>query len=75
MKPITKVFIIIGALLLCLLVWSAVFNDGGLMRVAWNTMANTVNSQVQKVTGDSDTTLIPEWAGDDGHTLEDGGSW
>lgn len=71
MKPIVKVFIVIGALLLCLLIWAAFF-DNGLLANAWNTMATAVNDQATKIWG-VDTEIIPEWD-EDGTTLEEGNS-
>ena len=32
MKPITKVFLGMGAVLACFLVWELVFNDAGIIR-------------------------------------------
>jgi hypothetical protein len=72
MKPITKVFIVIGALLLCLLIWAAVFNNG-LLQNAWNSMADSVNEQWQKITGDNSAEIIPEWDVD-GTNLDEGNS-
>ena len=43
MKPITKVFLIIGVLLLCFLVWTLVFDNGGVLALAWNAIATEVN--------------------------------
>ena len=60
MKPITKVFLIIGVLLLCFLVWSLVFEDGGVLALAWNAIADEVNGMYQDITGSSDD-LMPPW--------------
>lgn len=60
MKPITKVFLIIGVLLLCFLVWSLVFEDGGVLALAWNAIANEVNGMYQDITG-SNNELMPLW--------------
>ena len=69
MKPITKVFIVIGTLLLCLLVWAAFF-DHGLLANAWNVMAGGVNDTINKIFG-KDVDIIPEWD-ESGTTLDDG---
>ena len=60
MKPITKGFLIIGVLLLCFLVWSLVFEDGGVLALAWNAIANEVNGMYQDITG-STNELMPLW--------------
>ena len=62
MKPITKVFIIIGALVMCLVIWSAVFNDGGVIRLAWNGLVVPINNAYDRITGGAGTdALLPEW--------------
>lgn len=72
MKPITKVFLIIGVLLACLLVWSAFFTeDGGVLALVWNTIADTLNDIFGKITGGS-TDIVPDWGDFGGTDLEAG---
>lgn len=59
MKPITKVFLVIGALLACFLVWELVFNDAGIIRTGYAAIADSVNGTWQDITG-TDTNIIPE---------------
>ena len=60
-KTVTKVFLLIGLLVVIFLVWSLVFNDGGIIRTGYNAIANGVNSQWEKVAGTGET-LLPQWA-------------
>lgn len=60
-KTVTKVFLLIGLLVVIFLVWSLVFNDGGIIRTGYNALAGGVNSQWEKVAGTGET-LLPEWA-------------
>lgn len=66
MKGLTKVGIVVGALLLILLVWALFFNDGGILTTAYNTLADSVNGVWQSITGNSDAKIIPNWGGSDG---------
>lgn len=59
MKPITKVFLVIGALALCLIIWVWVFDGGGILTTAYNAAAGVVNDVWQNVTGGADD-LLPE---------------
>ena len=59
MKTITKVFILIGALVLALVGWSAFFGKGGIVQSMYNGVAVPVNSIYQKITG-STKDLVPE---------------
>ena len=59
-KTVLTVFGIIGAAVLALVVWQLVFNDGGIIKTAWNAVAGAVNTQWQKV-GGKDSTLLPTW--------------
>lgn len=61
MKPMTKVFLVIAALVLIFLIWALFFNDGGVLQTAYNAMANGVNGVWQTVTGDSSAKLLPSW--------------
>lgn len=61
MKPIWKVFLIIGTLVFAFIVWELVFNDGGITQTVYNSLANAVNNTYQTITGDSGATLLPSW--------------
>ena len=80
MKMITKVFLVIAILLVCLICWALFLGDGGLLENAWNGVADMVNSVWQQITGDSTAIVMPEWAKDtdsigDGMTnMDNGGS-
>lgn len=58
MKPITKVFLVIATLVLCLVVWGAFFAPDGMLETAWNAVVAPVNSAWQSVAG-KDATLLP----------------
>ena len=78
MKPITKVFLIIGTLVLGLLVWQLVFNQTGVIATGWNAVVAPVNEQYQRITGKADATLIPTFGDGSGYTddvgnMEDAG--
>ena len=60
-KTVKKVFIVIGALVLCLLVWSLFFTDDGILVTAYNGIAKGVNGVWQNIAGDNAKDLIPEW--------------
>lgn len=70
MSSIKKVFLIIGVLMLAFIVWSLVFNDGGVVRTAYDAISSPINSAWQTVTGDSNAMLLPDW-GNTGIDLED----
>lgn len=58
MNPtIKKVFLIIGLLVLIFIVWQLVFNEGGILKTGYNSMANGINAQWQKVAGTGQTIL------------------
>lgn len=59
-STIAKVFLIIGVLVLCLLVWALFFNDGGILENGWNGMAEQINTTWKKITGSSEG-VVPEW--------------
>lgn len=60
MKMITKVFLIIGVLLACLIVWSLTLGEGGLIKAAWDGVADMVNTTWMSMTGNS-TGIMPDW--------------
>jgi hypothetical protein len=62
-KTIKKVFLIIGMLVLCFLVWSMFFNDGGILKIGYNAVATGINSAWHNISGNDE--IVPEW-GDNG---------
>jgi hypothetical protein len=59
-KTIRTVFLIIGTLVLIFIAWQLIFNDGGILKTMYNGIANGLNCQWNKVTGDT-SSLIPTW--------------
>ena len=70
-KTVRKVFLIVGTLVFVFLVWQLVFNDGGIIKVAYNAFADGINGQWEKAAG-GDNPLLPRW-GEDGNQAEDNG--
>lgn len=66
MKMITKVFLVIAILLICLIAWSLFLGDGGILQNTWNGIATRVNSVWATVTGATgkDAEIIPKWKKD-----------
>lgn len=58
-KTVRKVFLILGTLVLCFLVWQLVFNDGGIIKTGYNALAKVVNKQYKKAAGSG--TILVEW--------------
>lgn len=59
MKTITKVFILIAALVLALVGWSLTFGKGGLVQSMYNGVAVPINQIFKKITGNTKD-LVPE---------------
>lgn len=57
---VKKVFMLIGLLVIIFIAWQLIFNDGGILKTMYNSMANGINSQWAKVAG-SGQTILPEW--------------
>ena len=80
MKMITKVFLVIAILLVCLIAWSLFLGDGGILQNAWDGVADMVNGVWQKITGQPDAIVMPDWAkdtdsiGDGMNNMDNGGS-
>ena len=73
-KTVTKVFLIIGALVLCFIAWTLVFGKSGGMKTAYNAMAEQINTGFKNLTGGT-TNVIPTWGTTDGTTsVEDNGN-
>lgn len=60
-KIVKKVFMLIGLLVIIFLAWQLVFNNGGILRTMYNSIANGINGQWAKVAGSSQT-LLPQWS-------------
>lgn len=59
-KTIVKVFVIIGILVGVFIAWQLIFNDGGILKTAYNSLANGINSQWAKVAG-SGQRILATW--------------
>lgn len=59
-KTVRKVFLILGTLVLCFLVWQLVFNDGGIIKTGYNALADIVNTQYAKAAG-KNKTILATW--------------
>ena len=70
MKMITKVFLIIAILLICLIAWALFLGDGGIIQNAWNGIATSVNDTWIALTGASDG-IVPAWNADKNENLGD----
>lgn len=71
MKMITKVFLVIAILLICLIAWSLFLGDGGILQNGWNGIATSVNSTWKAITGSTDD-VIPEWNKDGTNNVTEG---
>lgn len=61
MKMITKVFLVIAILLICLIAWALFLGEGGVIQQTWNGVAERVNSVWHTVIGADSTDIIPYW--------------
>lgn len=59
MKMITKVFLVIAILLICLIVWVLFLGGDGILQNAWNGLRGQVNDTWEAITGGDE--IIPEW--------------
>lgn len=57
---VKKVFMLIGLLVIIFMAWQLIFNDGGILKTMYNSMANGINGQWAKVAG-SGQTILPLW--------------
>ena len=69
-KTIVKVFTIIGILVGVFIAWQLIFNDGGILKTAYNNLAEGINGQWAKVAG-KDAEIIAKW-GDNAEKNGDG---
>lgn len=70
MKTITKVFLVVGTLVLIFLIWALFFNKDGVLQTGWNALISPVNNVWQNLTGDTTAELLPEW-----DAVEEGGNF
>lgn len=59
---VKKVFVLIAILVGIFIAWQLVFNDGGILKTGYNSMANGINKQWEKVAGSGETVLAV-WGG------------
>lgn len=59
-KTVKKVFMLIGVLVAIFIAWQLIFNDGGILRTMYNSVANGINGQWAKIAG-SGQELLPAW--------------
>lgn len=59
-KTVKKVFMLIGVLVAIFIAWQLIFNDGGILKTMYNSVANGINGQWAKVAG-SGQELLPAW--------------
>ena len=62
-KTIVKVFLVIGILVLCLIIWAFVFG-GGIANV-YGSIKEQVDGVWGNIVGDPDAEILPEWEEDD----------
>lgn len=60
-KTVKKVFMLIGLLVIIFIAWQLVFNNGGILRTVYTSIANGINGQWARVAG-SNQTLLPQWS-------------
>lgn len=60
-KTVKKVFMLIGVLVAIFIAWQLIFNDGGILKTMYNSIANGINGQWAKVAG-SGQSLLPAWS-------------
>lgn len=60
-KTIITVFLVLAVVVLVFLIWELFFSDNnGILHIAYNSVANGVNTQWKKLAGD-DAVLMPLW--------------
>lgn len=71
MKMISKVFLVIAILLICLIAWNLFLGDGGIIQNAWNGVATSVNATWKAITG-STADVMPKWNADGTSNIKGG---
>lgn len=66
-STVKKVFKLLAMLVAIFLIWQLFFNDGGILQTAYNSLADGINGQYEKVAG-KDKKIIPTW-GSDGNNV------
>lgn len=59
-KTVKKVFMLVALLVGIFIAWQLIFNDGGILKTMYNSIANGINRQWTKTAG-SGQTLLPMW--------------
>lgn len=59
-KTTGKVFMLLGVLVASFIAWQLIFNDGGILRVAYNSVAGGINAQYAKAAG-AGKKILPVW--------------
>lgn len=67
-KTIVTVFVILGVVVLCLVVWFFVFNNG--VSTIYNGVQSVVNGAWHDVAGEAAEDIIPDDFGDEAGTLD-----
>lgn len=60
-NTVKKVFMLIGVLVAIFIAWQLIFNDGGILKTMYNSIANGINGQWAKIAG-SGQSLLPAWS-------------
>lgn len=60
-KTVKKVFMLLGVLVAIFIAWQLIFNDGGILKTMYNSIANGINGQWAKVAGSGES-LLPAWS-------------
>lgn len=60
-KTVLKVFLLVGLLVGIFIAWQLIFNDGGILKTGYNSLANGINAQWEKVAG-SGQTILTTWS-------------
>ena len=66
---ITKVFLVIAVLIICLGLWVLVLGKGGVADMTWSGIAGAVNDTSKEIFGDGTTLMPDDWKG--GTNLDD----
>lgn len=70
-KTLIKIFVILGILVLCLLVWAFVFGNG--FQSIWDAIRSPVNAVYKGIAGSNANDLLPAWDGGAGANIDNAG--
>ena len=59
-KTVKKVFILVAILVGIFIAWELIFNNGGILRTGYNSLANGINKLWAKVAGSGET-ILAQW--------------